>query len=81
MFDVVKEIADAYFASEEYEDYSRKNNTKGDADELRRDLIQILGKGAEEEISSSLSTAHNLGEYNGIIQGIGIGLRLIHEYA
>ena len=42
-------------------------------------MAEELGKDAGEEINSSLSAAFNTGEYYGVIQGIGIGLRLYHE--
>lgn len=79
MFDVTEEIVDSYLVSEEYEDYARKNDTNSSVDELRKELLEKFGDEAEDEISSSLFAAHNIGERIGIIQGIRIGLRLIHE--
>lgn len=79
MFDVTRDIAESYFASEDYEIFSKKNNTTEQVIELKEGLLEKFGKDAEDEINSSLFAAHNIGEYHGIIQGIGIGMRLIHD--
>lgn len=76
MFDVTRDIAENYFTSEEYEMFSEKNDTSKRIFKIRDELLKKLGNEAEDEITSSLFEAHNAGEYNGVIQGIGLGIKI-----
>ena len=80
MFDVAEGIIESYLASQEHEDFISENDAEKEVNDIREELIEKFGKDAKEDIDSNLFATYNIGEYFGIIQGIGIGLQLMSRY-
>lgn len=79
MYNPVPDIIANYFSSEDHDTYAIKNNFDETVKEFTKELTSKYKECEKEDISNNLYAAFNVGEYHGIIQGIGIGIKLLME--
>lgn len=74
-------IIEEYFETKQHDAFLERNNTDGEIYTLKKEFMDDIeaGENISEEINGTLKSAFNLGEYYGIMQGIGIGLQILHE--
>ena len=80
MFNITEYIIDSYLTSKEYEEFSEEHGTEDVVKKARADLVEKFGEENREVIDTALMAAFSTGEHYELIQGVGMGLNLMHEH-
>lgn len=79
MYNLANEMLEGYFASEEHEEFIKKNNVYEEIEISKKELKEKYPQSIVEDINPYLLAVFNVGEKYGVMQGVGIGMKFVME--
>lgn len=79
MFDVVGNVLGRYYDSEEHEEFVKSRDVYKSVDECLENIINKYDQCKRDDVNKELLSVFNSGESWGLIQGIGLGIKIVMD--